>query len=309
MWERTGKLRISPFAKFTHTLDRVNRLLPGGKPHTILTPDMDFYGLRAATKPYLSFTPEEERLGREELRKLGISGGRPFICFHARDSAYLRDAYPDYNWRYQDCRDSSIHNYIPAAEELAREGYFMVRMGAIVKEALKTKNPMIIDYAVKGRTDFLDIYLGAKCRFFICDGSGASSIPMAFRRPIVWVNYVQLEFIPIWGIQDLFIPRKLWLRKERRFLTLSEIINSDIKRFFSEQYEQLGIEVVENTPEEIRVVALEMDERLKGTYKTTGEDEELQRRFWSVYKERWPHRKILSRIGAEFLRQNLEFLE
>ena len=34
-------------------------------------------------------------------------------------------------------------------------------------------------------------------------------------------------------------------------------------QFRSKQYEQLGVELVENSPEEITVLAVEMDERLK----------------------------------------------
>ena len=71
----------------------------------------------------------------------------------------------------------------------------------------------------------------------------------------------------------------------------------------------VGIEVIENTPEEILAVAVEMDERLKGIWRTTEEDEELQRRFWSLSKPSELNRVFVARIGAEFLRQNRELLE
>ncbi len=75
------------------------------------------------------------------------------------------------------------------------------------------------------------------------------------------------------------------------------------------EYEQAGIEVVDNTQEEIAAVAVEMDERLNGTWLTTEEDEELQSRFWSLFKHSELHGVLLSRIGAEFLRQNRDLLE
>ena len=77
----------------------------------------------------------------------------------------------------------------------------------------------------------------------------------------------------------------------------------------SEKHEQLGVEVMENTAEEITALAVEMDERLKGTWQTTEEDEELQRRFWSLFKPSELNQVFLSRIGAEFLRQNRELLD
>lgn len=187
----------------------------------------------------------------------------------------------------------------------------MIRMGSVVKEPLQTNNPKIIDYPLRERTDLLDIYLGAKCRFFLCDGAGPASIPMAFRRPIVWANYVQLETIISFGPQDLFIPKKLWLSKEQRFLTLHEILKLEVKGTarMKQYYEQLGIEPIENTPEEITALTLEMDERLKGTWQTTEEDEQLQRCFWTIVKSNELNQTIRPRIGVEFLRQNREFLK
>ena len=308
MWDRT--LHVSHLAC---PLDSLNRLLPGGESHVIPWPpsgDRDIHGLLPRTPVHLSFTPEEERRGLASLRGLGIPDGAPFVCFHARDSAYLSAVQPKKNWHYHEYRDSNIHNYVPAAEELTRRGYFAIRMGAIVKEALPSTNPMVIDYATKSRNDFLDIFLSAKCRFALGCPSGITCIPMIFRRPVAYANFVPLEYALTWGPNDLFIPKKLWLLEERRFLTFREILSSEVGRFLqSEQYEQMGIEVVENTPEEITALAVEMDERLKGTWQTTEEDEELQRKFWSLFKPSELHGTIVSRIGAEFLRQNRELLD
>jgi len=111
----------------------------------------------------------------------------------------------------------------------------------------------------------------------------------------------------------LIIPKKLWSREERRFLGFFD--RRVVNLYRSEQYEQLGIEPVENIPEEITALAVEMDERLQGTWQTTKEDEELQRRFWSQFRPSIvlnPSERqgiIVSRIGAEFLRQNRELLD
>lgn len=311
MFDRT--LRISHFARLP---EQFNRKLPNGEKHVISIINRDVHGSRdvsgllARTQVHLSFTAEEESLGCTALHELGIPVDAPFVCFHARDSAYLDAARPIRDWSYHNYRDSSIHNYVPAAEELTRRGYFAIRMGAVVKEALNTSNRRVIDYATKYRTDFLDIWLGAKCRFFICDTAGIYAIPTIFRRPIAWVNYIPLEHVHTWKPNDLFIPKKLWLREEHRLMTFREILESGVGRFLqTEKYEQLGIEVIENTPEEITAVAIEMDERLKGTWQATEEDEELQGRFWSLFKPSELNGVFLSRIGTEFLRQNRELLD
>ena len=183
-------------------------------------------------------------------------------------------------------------------------------MGAVVEKPIKTNNSHIIDYAKKFRTDFLDIYLGAKCDFFVCRAVGIFAIPMVFRRSRVYVNFIPLDYIDSWGSKCISIFKKLWLRRERRFMTFREIFESGVGRFLrTEQYDRVEIEVVENTPDEITQVVVEKDERLKGTWETTEEDEELQRRFWTLFKKSELHGIIKARIGAEFLRQNKNLLD
>lgn len=309
MLKRTRKLHICPFSDFMYTLDRINHFLPYSKEHTISMTTYDLHGLRPRKKPYIVFTSEEENFGRQALQRIGIPDTAPFACFHVRDEAYLNTLYPQFDWHYHDYRNSELSNYIPAAEELVKRGYFIVRMGAIVKKVLPTNNPKIIDYALNGRTDFLDVYLGAKCQFFISDDSGIIGVPMAFKRPLVMVNFIHFELVLSGGSLDLFIPKKFWSRREHRFLTIQEILAGGFGGLSrGEEFEQRGIDLIENTPEEITAVAMEMDGRLKGTWQTTREDEDLQERFWSFFKEEIRPAKKVLRIGAEFLRNNRDFV-
>ncbi len=182
MWER--RLYISRFAS---PIDTLNRLIPGGKSHVIPwlpnTRDNDIFLFLRRTPVYLSFTPEEERLGRERLQAMGIPEGTPFVCFHSRDSKYKEVVHPEDDApRYTD-RNSDIQNHVPAAEEMTRRGYYAIRMGAIVKEPLQTTNPMIIDYATNYRSDFMDIYLCPNvtvglnsCQKRFCSSSSSSLV-------------------------------------------------------------------------------------------------------------------------------------
>lgn len=308
MWNRV--IPVFPVARFCYI---ANRWIPGGRKH--VTPwrrhqTIDIYGLLARTKPHLFFTSEEESTGAKMLLELGIPEGASFVCFHSRDSAYLDAMAPRYNWRKHSYRDASIHTYMPALGELARRGYYLIRMGAVVKEPLGTANPKIIDYAVNNRSDFLDIFLSAKCQFFLGSGAGIDGIPRIFRRAIACANLTPFEYAAMWSPNDLCIPKKLWLRKENRFLTFKEVLNSgagDFKK--TEQYEKFEIELVDSAPEEILALVVEMDERLKGIWQTTKEDERLQQRFWSLFKPDKLTGGLPSRVGAEFLRQNRELLE
>lgn len=308
MWERT--MRVSRFAR---AAERVNRWVPGGGGNRMLWRRLqhrDIHGLLAQTQPHLSFTPEEEAQGFAFLRKLGVSKGVPFVCVHARDSAYDAAWFGNRKLGNNEHRNSDILTYLPAVHELLRRGYAAIRMGAMVEKALPTTDQRIIDYATTARTDFLDIFLCAYCRFYLGTANGLAAVPMTFRRPVITANQISLEFASSWNPYDLFIPKKLWLRSERRLLTFREIIESGIGRFLrDEQYAQRGIEVVNNTPEEIMAVVIELDERLKGTWQTTGEDEELQRQFWSLFRSSNYHGVMRARIGAEFLRQHRALLD
>ncbi len=309
MWGRT--LYVLPLTRLQRPLYIANRFLPGYKEHIInLDECRDINGLYEKEPSHLFFTFEEEKRGCMELQKMGIQETSKFVCFHARDSCYLGNAYQNDDWSYHNYRDSNIDNYIPAMDDLVKRGYYTFRMGALVNKSIRSENQGIIDYAKKYRTDFLDIFLSAKCDFFVSSCTGIGEVPRLFRKPMVLVNSIPLEYTHSWGSKFIIIFKKLWLKKERRFMTFREIIESGAGRFYrTQQYEQAGIEVVENTPEEIRDVAVEMDERLKGTWQTTEEDEELQQRFWSLFKSSDLHGVIKARIGRDFLRQNKDLLE
>jgi len=306
MWDRV--LHICSFAKW---VDKVNRLLPGFQCHVVpLTSYIyDKKTLLRHMPSHLVFTPKEEQFGKQKLRELCIPDGSSFVCFYARSSSYLNDTHPSNAWDYHNYRDTKINDYVAAVEMLAKRGYFAIRMSAIVNDRLNIDNPKIIDYASTERTEFLDIFLPAKCSFFISDTGGFSALPWVFRRPIAWINYIPLKLMAIGTADDLFIPKRLWLKKERRFLNFQEIFSSRIAGFtLSQQYEKAGIEVVNNTPEEITALTIEMEERLKGTWKSSEEDEQLQQDFVSFYKLTDLDPALVPRIGTEFLRQNRKLL-
>lgn len=322
MWKRT--LRVSFFAS---PVDRFNRLFPGWEKHVIplrvgwlaLKTYGDPEGFLDSTQKHLFFTHEEEETGIKQIQRIGVSNGSPFICFQSRDSNFLDTNLKEGNWRYHDYRDSSIQNYISASEEMTHRGCYAIRMGHTVKESLSVKQPKIIDYATKYRSDFLDIYLISKCRFAILPHSGLAHVAIIFRTPVVCVNVIRHIGLLYLTSRDICIPKKLWLKNERRFMTFKEIFNSGVACFgATNQYENYGIEIVENSSEEITAAAIEMDERLKGTWTTTEEDEELQQKFRDIiFKSKLPDGTLVKdilplglkcKISAEFLRQNEELL-
>jgi putative glycosyltransferase (TIGR04372 family) len=310
MWGRT--LFVVPFSLFP--IEQILRRIPGGSKHLIPTPnvDRDVYGLLDRTPPHISFSAQEQDLGEAGLHRLGVPKGATFICVAARDQAYLNSLtiHPGLDLSYQEYRNADITNYIPALVELTRRGHFVVRMGQVVAEALKTDNPKIIDYATSSlRSEFLDIYLSAKCQFFISVGTGIDCVPMLFRRPTMFVNSVPVEYGRLFESSHLFIPKKHWLRSESRFMTMREILSSGAGRYLrTQQFDAAGIELIENSPDEIRDLSVEMDDRVNGRWKTDQDDEELQRKFWSLFTVSELNAVFRARIGTAFLREHRDWL-
>jgi len=319
MWKRL--LRVWP-TWILAPISRVNQFMRGGMIPEIgdnAHMDRDVHNLLDRFPPHLEFTPEEEACGETGLNAMGIPRGTPFVCLDVRDSAYMDALLPSEDWTYHNYRDSDIQNYILAAEELADRGYFVIRMGAKVRETMKTTHSRVIDYATNGmRSEFMDIYLGAKCEFCISTGSGYGGVPYIFRRPIVYTNYVPLGYFLTFRTQFLGITKHYYAAAENRELALSEIFTHNVGLGLgTSYYESKGIQLIENTLEEIRDVVIEMAERLNGNWQPHEDDEALQRRFWEIfptdavdaYQGRPLHGEICARFGAHFLRNNREWLK
>ncbi|MFC1679210.1 TIGR04372 family glycosyltransferase [Elusimicrobiota bacterium] len=305
MWSRG--VRVHPFAYYLRfALD----FWPGFGRHVINTHSRDRHGIFDGCKPHLSFSRQEVETGRAALERLGV-GRDPYICINARDSAYKKAIEPGLDWSYHDYNNMDVNAYVPAIESLARRGFYILRMGSVVGGAVASSDPRLIDYATNGmRTDFLDIYLPAGCRFFVSNGTGIDTVPKIFHRPVLYVNQIPLEYLYGECAHDLMIPKKLRMRDEDRFMGFREIIESGVGRFLrTEQYEERDLEIIDNTPAEIEAATMEMLGRLEGTWKTTDEDEELQRRFWALLSPSDDINKVFrSRIGAQFLRENRDLL-
>ena len=197
-----------------------------------------------------------------------------------------------------------------AAEELTKRGYFVLRMGAVVAEPLISTNPKIVDYAsTPHRSDFADIFLLANCAAYLGSDSGILTVPLIYGRPTIIVNF-PLGYTAQLTHQSTFpfIPKHLYHRATKRHLGIREVFDRKlINAGESRVYEEAGVDIVDNTPEEICDLAMELDERLKGTWRPQAQDDQLQRQFWDIFRQHCPPEHVGSvqpRIGAAFLRQH-----
>jgi len=279
----------------------------------------DWHEVLFTTPPILGFTEAEEARGRGELSRMGIGPEDWFVCFHARDPAYMgrRAGFGQAVYK-PSYLDSSIDNHIPAMKWIAERGGFAVRVGATVDHPLPELGPRVIDYATRFRSDFMDIYLPAKCRFFFGTNSGLFSVALAFNRPFVLANMCPYPWVGPEERWILDIP-KLLRQSNGRILSFPEIRDMQLlecdreemdrlrRLFDGATYDRLGLAWVENDAEDILGLCMDMMDRLEGRA-PPAEAARLQAAFRALYKKA-PVGPKLGGIGPRFALRHAHLIE
>ena len=278
MWERKLFVLSAPFGQLVY--DIAKRFTPN---LAVKSTAIDVSGLLNAYNTSLTFLDSEMSEGLEFINKLEMKLEKGFVCLNVRDSTYLAKSQStgwsaDRDWSNHDYRDSDIKTYVAAAETLAELGYTVFRMGAIVKEALDSAHPRVIDYATNGmRSEFLDIFLGAFCTFAISVGSGWDSVPTVFRRPLMFVNHLPVFYPSDETLQICRFPKILSDINNGKVLSLNELVDrSVINCLHSHGYADAGVEIRDLSSEELVEAVTEMAQRVEGTFVETPEQKEMQ---------------------------------
>ena len=270
---------------FVEYLFAAEKLIPGKRnliyPARLRTGSTDPQGLFSKIPPQLTFSDRQSEEGLNYLRSIGCSGDERIVCLIVRDPAYLDRTRSDRDWGYHKYRDSNIDNYKDVARHLAEKGYWVFRMGKIVEHRFTVDHPRVIDYANSDqRSDLLDVWLLSRCSFVISTSVGLDSVADAFRKPLVFVNFLPLAWFQTWS-HCMLAPSHLYWRSSGRELTCHEhLLNSYLR---NNDYDSAGIDVAELSSIEILNVVKEFEEAL-----TLGSDLELndqlsQRRFWHIF--------------------------
>jgi putative glycosyltransferase (TIGR04372 family) len=287
--------------RFIALVDLCNRLFQGWEKF-VCEPaqwDRDIHNLFEKQPPHFKLTTAEERKGERLRRSLGIPDGAKWVCLIIRDAAYLPTL------TYHRHRDTKADDYIPMAVALAQRGYYVIRMGAKVAEPFRVKHSRIIDYAMSGkRTDFMDVYLGARCAFCVSNATGFDAIPITFRRPVCYVNQVPLEYMMTYHAPALCI----WKHhlKDGKRLAPAEVFALNAGQCMrADEYDALGITLEDNSPQELMDAALEMSDFVATGLPWVSDQEAFWRAFprsISPYNGKPLHGEFRLRIGAKFLK-------
>jgi putative glycosyltransferase (TIGR04372 family) len=249
-------------------------------------------------KPVLELWQADRARGWQMLESMGVPSGSWFVCLHAREGGYSpADEFVHAH------RNSDVLKLIPAIELITSRGGWCIRMG---DPSTKPLPPMdrVVDYAHHpARSDWMDIFLCASCRFFVGNSSGLCLVGVVFGIPCALTNMIPVSTLGCFA-RDISIPKLLQRRAGGHYLPFKEILNSPLADYrLAKLYRDAGIEVEENSAEDIRDLVAEMLDRLQGTFVETGEDRELQRRYMSLFRPGHYAYAAASRVGAAFLRK------
>ena len=175
-------------------------------------------------KPLIPFSKKDDKLGKEKALRIGIN--KEYICIHARDNLGMSGELSSKIISEYRIRNCDINSFQAACDYVHKNGMQIVRMGKYEKSDCKILN--VIDYSNKFYNEFMDFYLVAKCKFILGSESGLSVIAGFWGVPMLITNVIYpaagREGLPVTGY-DLYIPKKLWSGRKKRYLNLYEVLD------------------------------------------------------------------------------------
>lgn len=214
--------------------------------------DSRAYYIYKRTKSPINLSDQEEIKGYKLIYQYyGIKEEDWWVCFHAREEGYL-----DSKYNYHNYRNSNILNMYSAMEYITSLGGYAIRYGSHGITKLDTTNPKIIDYTFSNhKSDFLDVFLAAKCKFFVGNTSGPRDLAKMFSVPYILTNLIGYSHITP-SPTSLFIPKKVMYNK--KILSFEECKNFSLfdphKSFHystSLGFSMRKLTLLENSSEEI----------------------------------------------------------
>lgn len=239
--------------------------------HPMASGDCLFYSHAAALaqvewekkglSPLLALQSEDHAFGLDVLAKKNISPADWFVALHIRE--------PGFHNQWADPlrkgRDVDIYTYLDAIQEITRAGGWVIRMG---DPTMKPLPPMerVWDYAHSpDRSERMDVFLLANCRFFVGTNTGVSYVPPVFGRPCLYTNWCALDHRPWWS-QNLLIHKNIRERKSGDLLPYSRMIPPPFGHIESIEYlHSQGLDLVDNTAGEILAAVIEMMQYVEKT--------------------------------------------
>jgi putative glycosyltransferase (TIGR04372 family) len=194
--------------------------------------------------------------------RLKIPDHKKIAILHVRESGWTGSGYHDY-------RNASVSNYIKAVKLLEAHGFFIVRIGDTSMASLEYSSGNILDLA---KSPFFqdgdDVVVTAFCDLYVGQNGGPILLPFLFGKDLVLTNEPN-PFVGRFVIENNSDSLTITLLKRQKqrgsFLSVAEILCRP-SRYFADQFKIAGIELVQNSPEEIESSVDELLKRRAGMW-------------------------------------------
>lgn len=211
--------------------------------------------LRLLKGNYLGLSEEYSEKSLLKLEIYGLPKSAKFASLHIREGGSRGDP-----------RTQPISSFIPAINEINRNGYWVIRIGDRNMASLPNM-PMVIDLVPKKYSEkALHAYVLAKSEFYLGTASGPSWVPRIFGVPSLITNLnevaTQAGRAPEGSIH---IPKK-YINNKGEMLSLSQIFSRGFafSSFTLHELKQKGYSLEPNSSEEIFEAAKEILNNIKG---------------------------------------------
>lgn len=251
--------------------------------------------------PLLSLDADHAARGRALLRRQGMPDDAWFVCLHVREPGFHGDEAP---WSLNRHRNAGVADYLPAIQAIIKRGGWVVRIGDASMRPLPAL-PRCIDYAhADWREDWCDLVMIAAARFYLGMPTGPYSVAMAFGVPVLGTNWFPLGFWPFCS-GDLLLHKRLVSRRDGRPLSIAESLRPGLMGGLEPAvFDAAGLDIVDNTADEIAEAVEEMLDRLDGRPPADAAAERLHAAYCAAAD---PQRVGLrTRIALGFLRRHPE---
>lgn len=217
-----------------------------------------YYQRRLLREPVpVALSADAERRARALAAICGVDPDSPLVTLHVRESGWkagreVQDTKP--GSRDDSTRNARIEQYFDAIDALVARGYTVVRVGDPSMRPVSRAG--MVDLATHPKRDnVLELYCMMRSAFFLSGEAGPVGVSYLTNTPLLTVNATDpISSYPI-RREGRFITKRVFDLHTRRYLTLEEIAGeahlAELRNVTRFKYE-------ENTPEEIRLAAMEM---------------------------------------------------
>ena len=241
---------------------------------------------------------------------------RNFIGFHARNDFYIKKNNLLNDKNYHSFRNHDFKDFNLAANFLKHK-YSVVKLGVTYEEENIKNLCKFFGFKIFTSYDFnhnpeADYFINAHSAYNVVGSSGVDAISSILRKKNVYVNLIpfNLNRLSYCSPGSIIIPKKIYDKKNKKFLTFSEHLNLNFNlHTFVDPYKKNHLEVINNTSQEILNAVIEMEDRIEGKnqYETNSFNEIFWKSITNNNHEKINYLKNILKlsISENFLKNNM----